>query len=222
MPDALSTRQLKRGCVPESGRVCMLPPIDSRSRENPRQGAMARRSGVNSQTGELVQIQMLPGFEEPPPPKKPPVSYSWRGRHVNVSKEMGAAVWRADSGFDQKDRDVLGFYLFNTKRGGPGVETRIEMTFDEIGDVLGMNPRAVSKSVRKLHQHGFLLEAGKIAKVVFYRLNARFAYDGGAEEQVKAVADMRHPVVPTGEAQPAASRPRRPRPAKVRPSKEVQ
>jgi hypothetical protein len=167
---------------------------------------MARRTGVVRETGELMHVDMLPGFEDEQPAKKP-ARYSWRGRHVNVSKEMGAAVWRKDSGYDRNDRDVLGFYLFNA---GERAE-RLEMTFDEIGQELGMNPRQVSKSVKKLHAGGFLLEAGTMAKVKLYRLNGRFGYDGPAEEQVKAVADMRHPVVPAPVSESAP---------KSRPSKE--
>ncbi|GHH54609.1 transcriptional regulator [Streptomyces candidus] len=163
---------------------------------------MGRRNGVVRDSGELVQIDMLPGFEDEQPAKKP-VRYSWRGRHVNVSKEMGAAVWCKDSGYDRNDRDVLGFYLFNTGEKA----ARLEMTFDQIGQKLGMNPRAVSKSVKKLHTGGFLLEAGTMAKVKLYRLNGRFGYDGPAEEQVKAVADMRHPVVKAPEPESAKSRP---------------
>lgn len=168
---------------------------------------MGRRNGVVRESGELVQIDMLPGFEGEQPAKKP-VRYSWRGRHVNVSKEMGAAVWRKDSGYDRNDRDVLGFYIFNSGEKA----ARLEMTFDQIGQELGMNPRAVSKSVKKLHAGGFLLEAGAMAKVTLYRLNGRFGYDGPAEDQVKAVADMRHPVIP---APVPVSAP------KSRPSKEV-
>ncbi|MFD8385249.1 transcriptional regulator [Streptomyces sp. NPDC059679] len=176
---------------------------DSRTWENPRWEAMARRTGVVRETGELMHVDMLPGFEDEQLAKRPPVGYSWRGRHMNVSKEMGAAVWRKDSGYDRNDRDVLGFYLFNSGERA----ARVEMTFDQIGQELGMNPRAVSKSVKKLHAGGFLLEAGTMAKVTLYRLNGRFGYDGPAEEQVKAVADMRHPVIPAPEPEPAKSRP---------------
>lgn len=152
---------------------------------------MARRRGAVRETGEMMNVHMLP--EDEPPKKAPPrIGYSWRGRHMNVSKEMGAAVWRKDSGYDRNDRDVLGYYIFNT---GEHAE-RVEKTFDEIGQELGMNPRQVSKSVKKLHAGGFLLKAGTMARVELFKLNGRFGWDGKAEEQVKAVADMRHPVVP--------------------------
>lgn len=155
---------------------------------------MARRTGVVRETGELMHVDMLPGFEDEHQlaKKPPPVRYSWRGRHVNVSKALGAAVWQKDSGYDRNDRDVLGFYIFNSGEKA----ARLEKTFDEIGQELGMNPRQVSKSVKKLHAGGLLLEAGTMARVQLYRLNARFGYDGPAEEQVKTVADMRHPVIP--------------------------
>ncbi|MFI8944073.1 hypothetical protein [Streptomyces syringium] len=163
---------------------------------------MGRRTGVVRETGEMMHVDMLPGFEDEEPGKKPPARYSWRGRHMNVSKEMGAAVWRKDSGYDRNDRDVLGYYIFNSGEKA----ARLEKTFDQIGQDLKMNPRQVSKSVKKLHAGGFLLEAGVLAKVTMYRLNGRFAYDGKAEEQVKAVADMRHPVIPAPEPEPAKSR----------------
>ncbi|GHH26077.1 ArsR/SmtB family transcription factor [Streptomyces rubradiris] len=165
---------------------------------------MAR--GVVRETGEMMHVDMLPGFEDQQLGKKPSVGYSWRGRHMNVSKEMGAAVWQKDSGYDRNDRDVLGFYIFNS---GKDAE-RVELTYDEIGQRLGMNPRQVSKSIKKLHAGGFLLEAGRMAKVKLYRLNGRFAYDGSAEDQVKAVADMRHPVVPAPTPESAS----KPRPSK--------
>ena len=167
---------------------------------------MARRTGVVRETGEMMHVDMLPGFEDEQP-KKAPVRYSWRGRHMNVSKEMGAAVWRKDSGYDRNDRDVLGYYIFNSGEKA----ARLEKTFDEIGQELGMNPRQVSKSIKKLHAGGFLLEAGTMARVQLYRLNGRFGYDGSTEDQVKAVADMRHPVIPAPTPESAS---------KSRPSKE--
>ncbi|MGW4806456.1 helix-turn-helix domain-containing protein [Kitasatospora sp. NPDC004272] len=159
--------------------------------------ARSKAAAVNTRTGEVVQLQLLPDD------KRKTVTYDWSGggRHVNVGKELGKKVWRKDSGYDQNDRDVFGYYLFNSPEG----DAPLRESFREIGSNLGMRPTQVSKSVGKLNVGGILVEAEKVGRVTFYKLNARAAYDGTAVAQRQATAAVRHPVVPCP-APKAASR----------------
>ncbi|MFE3875393.1 transcriptional regulator [Kitasatospora sp. NPDC059146] len=151
---------------------------------------------MNTGTGEYVQLQLLPEDK-----KDKPVTYDWSGggRHVNVSKALGKKVWHKDSGYDQNDRDVFGYYLFNSPEG----DAPLRESFREIGTNLGLRPAQVSKSVGRLNVGGILIEAEKIGRVKFYKLNARAAYDGSAVAQRRATASVRHPVVPCPVPKPA-------------------
>ncbi|MFE2174443.1 transcriptional regulator [Kitasatospora sp. NPDC059462] len=153
------------------------------------------KAAVNTGTGEVLQLQLLE--------KDKNTTYDWSGggRHINVGKVLGKSVWRADSGYDQNDRDVFGYYLFNSPEG----EAPLRESFREIGTNLGIRPAQVSKSVGRLNVGGILIEAEKIGRVTFYKLNARAAYDGSAVAQRLATASVRHPVVPC----PAPKKPAR-------------
>jgi DNA-binding transcriptional ArsR family regulator len=152
----------------------------------------ARREAVDRQTGEIVQLALL---GEDALARKPSVRYDWRphpGRHVNVGKALMAKVWHRDSGYDQNDRDVLGYYLAHSPEAG----APLRMTYKEISQDLGIRQDTVSKSVGKLNRGGLLLEAEKIGNVRFFRVNPRAAFDGPAPAQVEATKTARHPMVP--------------------------
>ncbi|MFI9834983.1 transcriptional regulator [Streptomyces sp. NPDC051913] len=143
------------------------------------------RPAVNTGTGEHLQLELLDKDEKP---------YAWSGggRHVNVSKRLAAAVWAKDRGYTKNDKLVYGHSLFNSP---PGDEPLRE-SFRQIGIALELRPNAVSSSVGNLHKGGFLLEAERVGKVTFYKLNGRAAYDGSAKQQHRAIEHARHPVVP--------------------------
>ncbi|MFE2350304.1 helix-turn-helix domain-containing protein [Kitasatospora cineracea] len=127
------------------------------------------------------------------------VRYDWNpnpGRHVNVSKTLMCKIWRKDSGYDQNDRDVFGFYLAHSPDG----TEPLRMTFKEISELLGPAQGTIRASVEKLHHGGLLLEAEKFGRMRFYRVNPRAGYDGPAKNQVDATKEARFPVVPAPEA----------------------
>lgn len=159
-------------------------------------GGPGRRRAVDQQTGEIVQLALLGDDDALPRGKrKPPARYDWRpypGRHTNVAKALMAQVWHKDSGYSQNDRDILGFFLGHSPEG----DVPLRMTFKEISGLLGVRQDTVRRSVEKLHSGGLLLEAEKIGRVRFFKLNPRAAFDGSATDQVEATRSARHPVVP--------------------------
>ncbi|MEU6556268.1 transcriptional regulator [Streptomyces sp. NPDC046915] len=143
------------------------------------------KPAVNTRTGEYVQLELLR-------PDEKPYLWSGGGRHVNVSKSLAAGIWAKDSGYTKNDKLVYGYYLFNS----PPRDEPLRQSFREIGAHLELRPNAVSRSVGNLHRGGFLLEAEKVGRVIFYKLNPRAAYDGSSGQQRKATEPARHPVVP--------------------------
>lgn len=140
------------------------------------------RPAANTATGEYLQLELLDKNDK---------SFAWSGggRHVNASKRLGAALYAKDSGYTKNDKLVYGYYLFNSP---PGDEP-LRMSFREIGVDLELRPNAVSKSVGNLHRGGYLLEAEKVGRVKFYKLNPRAAYDGNSGQQRHATQHARHP-----------------------------
>lgn len=140
------------------------------------------RLAANTATGEYLQLELLDKSDKP-------FAWSGGGRHVNASKKLGAALYAKDSGYSKNDKLVWGYYLFNSP---PGDEP-LRMSFREIGIDLELRPNAVSKSVGNLHRGGYLLEAEKVGRVKFYKLNPRVAYDGSSGQQRNATQHARHP-----------------------------
>ena len=172
-----------------------------------RRSTTRRLPAVNRGTGEIVQLELLGresfqqmGTEENP--VLPAARYDWQphpGRHVNVAKALMRKVWHKDSGYRQNDRDIFGFYVAHSpERAEP-----LRMTFKEIAEILGIRPDTVARSVGRLHAGGLLLEAEKVGRMKFYRINPRAAFDGSASEQMRAVQDARFPVVPAPKPSPA-------------------
>ncbi|WP_317620101.1 winged helix-turn-helix domain-containing protein [Streptomyces sp. CBMA156] len=167
-----------------------------------------RAQGVNRATGEVMQLDLFGEEEAKSGPDK--VRYDWNphpGRHVNVSKTLMRKLWRKDSGYDQNDRDIFGFYLAHSPDGAEP----LRMTFKEISETLGPAQNTVRTSVEKLHLGGLLLEAEKFGRMRFYRVNPRAGYDGPAKKQVDATKDARFPVVPA----PAADKEAPAKPART-------
>ncbi|MFE9334681.1 transcriptional regulator [Streptomyces sp. NPDC006925] len=168
--------------------------------------AARRLPAVDRGTGEIVQLELLgrESFQQGEVrerPVLPGVRYDWQpyaGRHVNVAKSLMRKVWHKDSGYRQNDRDIFGFYVAHSpERAEP-----LRMTFKEIAQTLGIRPDTVARSVGRLHAGGLLLEAEKVGRMKFYRINPRAAYDGSASDQTRAVRDARYPVVPAPKAPP--------------------
>ncbi|WP_326693263.1 MULTISPECIES: winged helix-turn-helix domain-containing protein [unclassified Streptomyces] len=119
---------------------------------------------------------------------------------MNVGKALMKKVWHKDSGYRQNDRDIFGFYVAHSPEG----TEPLRMTFKEIAQTLGIRPDTVARSVGRLHAGGLLLEAEKVGRMKFYRINPRAAFDGSATEQVRAVQDARYPVVPAPQSAPVS------------------
>jgi hypothetical protein len=148
---------------------------------------------VNLGTGEITQLEIFGDNDS-----ADRVRYDWRpnaGRHVNVPKELLKRLYAKDSGYDPADRDLFFFYLGHSPNG----TEPLRMTFKEIAGALGGRPDTVAKRVGKLHRGGLLLEAERIGRIAFYRVNPRSGFDGGAAVQVLAVKDARFPVIPPPE-----------------------
>ncbi|WP_031111538.1 winged helix-turn-helix domain-containing protein [Streptomyces sp. NRRL S-146] len=164
------------------------------------------RQAVDMATGHVVQLEIF--GEDDAQKKKQSVRYDWNpnpGRHANLAKALMQKVWDKDSGYDQNDRDILGFYIAHSPEG----TEPLRMTFKEISGKLGVSQPKVSKSVGKLNTGGLLLMAEQIARIKFYRINPRAAFDGPAVAQVEAVKDARFPVVPAPEKAKAPTRARK-------------
>ncbi len=150
-----------------------------------------RGKAVNTETGELVQM----AFFEDDTLTRARVRYDWTphsGRHVNVPKVLLAKLYAKDSGYTSKHRDLFFFYLAHSPDGAQP----LRLTYKEIGEELGGRPATISALLGKLHAGGLLLEAEKIGRITFYRVNPRAAFDGPAANQVEAVKDARFPEVP--------------------------
>jgi len=171
-------------------------------------GVARRTPAVNRGTGEIVQLELLgrDSFQQQGSPEQsvlPGSRYDWQpypGRHVNIAKTLMRKVWHKDSGYRQNDRDIFGFYVAHSpERAEP-----LRMTFKEIAQTLGIRPDTVARSVGRLHAGGLLLEAERVGRMKFYRINPRAAFDGSASEQTRAVQEARHPVVPAPKAAPGS------------------
>ncbi|MEW2153176.1 helix-turn-helix domain-containing protein [Streptomyces albidoflavus] len=165
------------------------------------------RQAADTASGEIYQLEIF--GEEEAGSKREVVRYDWKpypGRHVNLGKALMRKVWDAESGYTDKDRDILGYYISHSPEGAEP----LRQTFKQIAEKLGVSENKVSKAVANLHRGGLLLEsvADRVGKVKFYRLNPRAGYDGPAVRQVEAVKDARFPVVPPPQA---PARPRRAR-----------
>ncbi|MEU5091106.1 MULTISPECIES: transcriptional regulator [Streptomyces] len=150
-----------------------------------------RGKAVNTETGELVQMS----FFEDETIQRARVRYDWTphpGRHVNVPKVLLAKLYAKDSGYTAKHRDLFFFYLAHSPDGAQP----LRLTYKEIGEILGGRPATISTLLGTLHAGGLLLEAEKIGRMTFYRVNPRAGFDGSAVNQVEAVKDARLPVVP--------------------------
>ena len=157
------------------------------------QSRSRKTDAVDRATGEVVQLEIF--GDDDSLKRKKAVRYDWAphpGRHTNLAKTLMQKVWDKDSGYDQNDRDILGFYLAHSPEG---VEP-LRMTYKEIAEKLGVRQEKVGKAVDKLHSGGLLLLAEKVARVKFFRVNPRAGYDGPASAQVEAVKEARFPVVP--------------------------
>ncbi|MQS06127.1 MarR family transcriptional regulator [Streptomyces alkaliphilus] len=165
-----------------------------------------RREAVDRTTGEILQLELLESDSDQSR-TKPPIRYDWSppGRHVNVGKRLMSMVWHKESGYDQNDRDVLGFFIAHAPEG----TEPLRLTFKEISEILGLRRDTVSRSVGRLHLGGLLLETEKVGRIRFFRINPRAAFDGSAGAQVQATIEARHPVVPAP-APPARKAPARP------------
>lgn len=142
-------------------------------------------------TGEITQMAIF----EDDTLQRARVRYDWNpfpGRHINVPKALLAKLYSKDSGYSPADRDMLFFYYAFSPDGAEP----LRLTFKEMAEILGGRADTIAKRVTKLHAGGFLLEAERVGRMVFYRVNPRAGYDGSATDQVEAVRDARFPVVP--------------------------
>ncbi|MFD3889990.1 transcriptional regulator [Streptomyces microflavus] len=150
-----------------------------------------RGKAVNTETGELVQM----AFFEDEGMQRARVRYDWTpnpGRHVNVPKTLLAKLYAKDSGYTGKHRDLFFYYLAHSPDGAQP----LRLTYKEIAAVVGGRPATISNLLGTLHAGGLLLEAEKVGRMTFYRVNPRAGFDGSAVNQVEAVKDARLPVVP--------------------------
>ncbi|MFD8637224.1 MarR family transcriptional regulator [Streptomyces sp. NPDC059533] len=139
---------------------------------------------ANRRTGEIVEQPELEGYD-----------WSRSKRHTNTNKSLGKEIWDKDSGLNRNDRDVLGFYIFNSPPGGGPVR----QSFAEIADRLEMKRVTVGRCVGRLETAKLLIVAEKVGRVKFFRLNARFNFDGKSTQQRAAVRGVPHPVIPLPE-----------------------
>ncbi|MFD4320510.1 transcriptional regulator [Streptomyces sp. NPDC058548] len=155
-----------------------------------------RSTAANTETGEVVQMAIF----EDEPLHRARVRYDWTpnpGRHVNVSKKLLEKLYRKDSGYTAKHRDLFFFYLGHSPDGAQP----LRLTYKEIAEQVGGRPATISTLLGKLHAGGLLLEAEKVGRMKFYRVNPRAAFDGPAASQVEAVKDARLPEVPAPASQ---------------------
>jgi hypothetical protein len=158
-------------------------------------GTTRRREAVDTDTGEVLQLELLPDDALDALKRKAAPRYDWHpypGRHVNVAKALMAKVWHKDSGYTQNERDLFGFFLAHTPEGGEP----LRLTYKEISEALGLSQTVVGKGVQRLHTGGLLLEREQIGRIRFYGVNPRAAFDGSAVDQVEATKDARFPVLP--------------------------
>ena len=152
----------------------------------------ARRvQAANVETGEITQMAIF----DDDTLRRARVRYDWNpfpGRHVNVPKALLARLYEKGSGYGPADRDMLFFYYAHSPDGAEP----LRLTFKEMAEILGGRADTIAKRVARLHAGGLLLEAERVGRMIFYRLNPRAGYDGPATDQAEAVKDARFPVVP--------------------------
>lgn len=150
-----------------------------------------RSTAANTVTGEVVQMAIF----EDETFHRARVRYDWTpnpGRHVNVPKKLLAKLYGKDSGYTAKHRDLFFFYLAHSPDGAQP----LRLTYKEIAEELGGRPATISTLLGTLHAGGLLLEAERVGRMKFYRVNPRAGFDGPAASQVEAVKDARLPEVP--------------------------
>ncbi|MYS39126.1 hypothetical protein K388_07455 [Streptomyces sp. KhCrAH-43] len=156
-----------------------------------RSSPVRRGEAANTESGEVVQMV----FFEDEAVQRTRVRYDWTpnpGRHVNVPKTLLAKLYAKDSGYTAKHRDLFFFYLGHSPDGAQP----LRMTYKEIAQEVGGRAATISTLLGTLHAGGLLLEAERVGRMKFYRVNPRAGFDGPAANQVEAVKDARLPVVP--------------------------
>jgi DNA-binding transcriptional ArsR family regulator len=136
-------------------------------------------------TGEVHEYVDLDGDRRPP-------AYNFPGGFTAVSNRTGLQILSKESGLTPSDRDVLALHVHGPERRGDVLRwPRAKMS-----DFLGISARTVATAIKRLTKAGYLIEAEKHGRVIYYKVSPHHASRVGGEQQRQDAAAHRIPVVP--------------------------
>ncbi|MCG0068189.1 helix-turn-helix transcriptional regulator [Streptomyces tricolor] len=148
-------------------------------------GPARLRRFVDAGTGEQVDLYDLDDEERR-------TSYNFPGGFSAVSNEIGLAILNKESGLTPSDRDVLALHVHGPEKRGDV----LRWSRQKMADWIGVTPRTIAASIRKLVKAGLLFEAERHGRTIYYRASPHHASRMGGEQQTKDTAAYRRPVAP--------------------------
>ncbi|RAG85039.1 hypothetical protein DN069_13855 [Streptacidiphilus pinicola] len=142
---------------------------------------------VNADTGELVEVTTtFRALQE---------TYLFDGAYTPQSDGLWLKLLDKRSGLTPTDRDILLLHVVaaHGKRStGP-----LRWMRAEIAQFLGVTPRTVAGSIRKLAKLDLLVEAERHGRIVYYKPTPHLASRAGGEQQRRDAQAAPPPNLPT-------------------------
>jgi DNA-binding transcriptional ArsR family regulator len=135
-------------------------------------------------TGEVHEYYELDGNRRP--------AYNFPGGFTAVSNRTGLQILSKESGLTPSDRDVLALHVHGPERRGDVLRwPRAQMS-----EYLGISARTVATAIKRLTKAGYLFEAERHGRVIYYKASPHHASRVGGDQQREDAAGYRLPVVP--------------------------
>ncbi|MFG2667600.1 hypothetical protein ACGFY6_25575 [Streptomyces sp. NPDC048387] len=151
----------------------------------PAQPARVRRF-ADRDTGVIQELEELDADSRTTTP------YNYPGGFTAVSNRTGLAILSKESGLTPADRDVLALHVHGPEKRGDV----LRWPRQKMADYLGITTRTVASSIKKLTKGGWLFEAERHGRTIYYRATAHHASRAGGEQQQQDAASYRLPVLP--------------------------
>ncbi|MGW6145264.1 winged helix-turn-helix domain-containing protein [Streptomyces sp. NPDC055140] len=135
-------------------------------------------------TGEVHEFYDLDDNRRP--------TYNFPGGFTAVSNRTGLQILSKESGLTPSDRDVLALHVHGPERRGDVLRwPRARMS-----EFLGISARTVATAIKRLTKAGYLFEAERHGRVIYYKASPHHASREGGERQREDAATYRLPVAP--------------------------
>ncbi|MEV7525776.1 winged helix-turn-helix domain-containing protein [Streptomyces sp. NPDC091371] len=118
--------------------------------------------------------------------------YNFPGGFSAVSNRTGLAILSKESGLTPSDRDVLALHVHGPERCGDV----LRWSRQAMADYLGITARTVASAIKKLTKGGWIFEAERHGRTIYYRATPHHASRSGGKQQQEDATAYRLPVAP--------------------------